>query len=293
MAKFSKEYRLFLAAARCNALHSSTIYVITSIYALYGFICSFTNIKIILTIDSWKDWWKLITLLLFIYVICFVCCYIANRICKRHLITNISSEHNAYYIYGDILNVPSIENKEINIVIPVNCCFDTTIDNEVISENSLHGQFFKALYENELISERKLHEEIEKSLQRASAPYEIISDKKRGYKKRYCEGSIAEIRAYPNTKHFLLALSHFEGAATQTTLEAYFTALTRLFEHICNRSQGSPVLIPLIGAGLSKTRISENCLFHALVNFIHIYKSSIHCDIYIVLSEKLQIKIPR
>ncbi|MCQ2372075.1 MAG: DUF6430 domain-containing protein [Akkermansia sp.] len=196
-----------------------------------------------------------------------------------------------YYIYGDILDPNIIDAKTKSIVIPVNRCYDTAVDNDIISENSLHGQCFKKLYESQKYTPDTLYEAITKSLKEKHV-CNITLENKRGHLNLYPEGSIAEVHFDEKTVLFLLALSAFRGDSTQTTKEEYFLSLSRLFERISERSQGMPVLIPLIGAGLSKTKLGDKILFQFIQDFILAHKDVIHCDIYIVLRSNLKYLIP-
>ena len=275
----------------CIRLHRNSVRVLTSVYALYGAITTFANIKIY-NIGSWFDFWKIAVTIMCVYVAAFLACGIYDALVNKHKLFNLHNGHMAYYLYGDILDPKIIKSKHKNIVISVNRGFDTEVDNEIISETSLHGQCFKLLYESQEYTKTKLKKKISAFLQEINVRGEEFPEKKRGNKIKYPVGTVAEVPA-GDAKYFLVALSTFRGDSTQTTEEEYSLVLARLFERICSRSQGYPFLIPLIGAGLSKTGINENILFDMLKNFILIYKDKIHCDIYIVLSTNYKYKIPR
>lgn len=275
----------------CRHLHMMAFKFLLACYSLYGVCNTFYSIKV-LKVESWEGTWRIVLFILSCYIISYFLCYLYDIFVDRRKLFNLSSEHAVYYMYGNIFDEQIIKDKKRNIVIPVNRCFDTLVDNDLISEKTLHGQCFQQLYKKCNFTEDKLHEKIECSLQRQNLSYEIAPDKQAGYNKKYQIGSIAEIETDKNTKYFLLALSSYENETMQTTKEEYCIALSRLCERICDRSQGMPVLIPLIGAGLSKTKLDEKILFQFMQDFFHANKGIIHCDIYIVLRSNLKYLIP-
>lgn len=286
-----KQIKKYIYIVLCGRVHRNAVRMLGSIYALYGAINMFANIKIY-NIDSWLELWKIAAAFVCVYVAAFTASSIYDLSINKHKLFNLCNGHMAYYLYGNILDPHIINSKNKNIIISVNRCFDTEVDNEIISETSLHGQCFKLLYESHVYTSIKLRNKIADFLQSINAQGEEYTEKKRGNKTRYPVGTVAEVPA-GDTKYFLVALSTFQGDSTLTTTEEYSLVLARLFERICLRSQGHPVFIPLIGGGLSKTGIDDHILFSMLTNFILIYKDKIHCDIYIVLDTNNKYKIPR
>ena len=47
--------------------------------------------------------------------------------------------------YDDIMKIafPKKKQSERIIVVAVNCCYDTVVDDDIIHEKSVHGQFLK------------------------------------------------------------------------------------------------------------------------------------------------------
>ena len=80
------------------------------------------------------------------------CCFIIVSVIlmnkKRFKVLSANNGHALYLQYGDIFNANEVRepSKRRNIVIPVNRCFDTHVDNHIVSEQTLHGIAFKKLY---------------------------------------------------------------------------------------------------------------------------------------------------
>ena len=61
--------------------------------------------------------------------------------------------------------------------------------------------------------------------------------------------------------------------------------LQRLIEYVSSRSQGFPVILPLIGGGLSEISDSEQTILELLLKVLEINKDKINCDIHIVIRD--------
>lgn len=109
-------------------------------------------------------------------------------------------------------------------------------------------------------------------------------DKRKGNLKRYDVGSIAEINESSDLKYFFLALSTFDQDLTaRTSQQEYVVAMQRLIEYCYNRSQQYPIVIPLIGAGLSKTKYLERSILEYIIKLLKMNKDLITSDIHIVV----------
>ena len=74
-------------------------------------------------------------------------CFNSNKEC----VFTSNSKHSVYIHFGDILSPDIIlaedSNQRYNLVIPVNRCFDTIVDDNLISHRSLHGRVIQNLYD--------------------------------------------------------------------------------------------------------------------------------------------------
>jgi hypothetical protein len=81
--------------------------------------------------------------------------------------------HHVYVQYGDVFSHKVVGKRykgKRKIVIDVNRCFDTIVDDHLVSHNSLHGQLFQRFYDEGKFDEESLNKTIQDSL--AGKPYQ-------------------------------------------------------------------------------------------------------------------------
>lgn len=261
------------------------------IYALLGFIGMFVPLSDIFHAE--------ITLIKRIVVSCCIllgtwmivfglsCIYVCNK--KRYQILDVGNGHHVYVQYGDIFSCCSGDgNEERNIIIPVNRCFDTIIDNDLISSRTLHGISMNKLYSNHIFEQEELNEKIQKTLASNKNKYETINvrNKRKGNLKRYEVGSVAEIQGEAGVTYFFLGLTEFDkDLHAHTEDDDYVCALMRMLIYNNKRSQGRPLYVPLVGAGAANTQKEERDILEYIVKLIKMNKKLINCDLYIVIRD--------
>ena len=219
------------------------------------------------------------------------------------LITKYKNEvnyfkNNGYTVIGKYANIlDSIDLGNVNIVVPVNRCYDTIIDDFVISSNSVHGQIVKYLFQNDLISKEELDRNIEKSLKEQNIKAEDIGNdvsiggKSKGKHKRYPVGSVALVVIGTVRFHFI-AFSKIEKNKTATTKDIdYLIVLNQIVENIWKNSNGSPIYMPLIGSGLSKLNYDSNQLLKFMIQFFELHKNKLNSNVAIMIRKEDQSKI--
>lgn len=261
------------------------------IYSIVGILCFFVNIQDLLD-ENWCITKKIIisglifiTLFLVIFI---VTAFIYGLFIQKIKKIKTGKKNSVYLCYGDVFRL--LKRKKRNIVISVNRCFDTIVDNQLISETSLHGQLFKKLYKSDY-NEQNLNAEIQNTLLQKSCKYKQLttSDKPQGNLKRFSPGTVVEIKDNLIT-YFLLGLSSLDKhLAAHTSLEEYFFSINQLIEYCNTHSQGFPVIMPLIGGGLSRTGIEDKDILKLMIDFLEINKSKIISDFYIVVNGNISI----
>lgn len=204
---------------------------------------------------------------------------------KKTVLLTFNNGHTVNGIYDDILNLSS--DKLINVVVPVNRCFDTIVDNVLISENTLHGKLFNKFYENNIFTQEGLNNEIQKKLNRLKLDIEGLqqSEKNRGNRKRYPVGTIVEVRV-GNINYFMVGLTKFDSDLHASISEKeYLDMLFEIFQYITIHSQGFATYIPLIGGGHSSAYKNGQHILEFMVKFIQLNQDMINCDINIVVNE--------
>ena len=204
--------------------------------------------------------------------------------------------HHVYVQYGDVFS-PKVVGKRYKgkrkIVINVNKCFDTIVDDHLVSLNSLHGQLFQRFYDEGKFDEESLNKTIQDSL--AGKPYQLLTTavKPKGNLRRYEAGTVAELEIDDQVSYYLLGLSTFdENLNAQTVMPDFVNSVQRLIEFCNLRAQGYPVVLPLLGSGLSRTGMDLPEILHYLVSAFAINRNIINCDFHIVVWDKQKDLVP-
>lgn len=204
--------------------------------------------------------------------------------------------HHVYVQYGDVFS-PKVVGKgysdKLKIVIDVNRCFDTIVDDHLVSHRSLHGQLFQRLYDEGKFDEESLNKVIQDSL--VGKPYQLLStaDKPKGNLKRYEAGTVAELEIDNQVSYYLLGMSTFdENLKADTDKADFVNSVQKLIKYCNQQSQAYPVVLPLLGGGLSRTGLELSEILHYLVSAFAINKDIINCDFHIVVWEKQKDLVP-
>lgn len=206
---------------------------------------------------------------------------------------SIGNSHYVYVQYGDILQNASLGEGRKNIVIPVNRCFDTIVNDDLVSANTLHGKVMQGLYAGGKYTPEMLNQEIQEKLKGKEFENIDLKQKPQGNLKRYAAGTVAEISVSQKENYFFLALSTFdEELHAHTSSAEHIDALTKVFQFCQCRSQGYPVLMPLIGSGASETGKEEVDILEYMIKLIKMERRYFNSDIYIIVRESAKDIIP-
>lgn len=141
---------------------------------------------------------------------------------------------------GDIFNH---KNAELN-VINFNEYFDTIVDNKIIAERSLNGQFIKK-YVNNI-------EELDSIIDNSLEGIEVVKDRQTGKKKRYELGSIVEYDGF-----LLTAFTKFDkDNRAYIDLKDYLSFLMNFWNNLDIIYADRKVVITLFGSS-SLTRFTD------------------------------------
>ena len=272
----------------------------TCIFSLLGFIGTFASLGEIVP-SNWRVEYKIllsIGILLFVFVFFWCVCAILFERKKRIEIFEANNNCHVYVQYGDVFSEDEVNdsNQRRNIIIPVNRCFDTIVDDDLVSSRTLHGIAFKKLYSSGQYDENSLNIAIHNDLniRQGVVPESIsINEKRKGNFKRYDVGTVAEVKESNKCTYFLIGLSTFDyNLSAHTTREEYVLAMQKMIEYCNARSQGFPIVMPLIGAGQSRTGNSERAILEYIIGLLKMNKSLIMSDIHIVVRNSGKETIP-
>lgn len=225
-----------------------------------------------------------------VWILFFIVCSLYVYKKRQIEVVELNNGHHIYVQYGDVFSEDEVLNPQErrNIVIPVNRCFDTLVDNDLVSSSTLHGIAMNRLYRENGFNPNTLGDAINNNLNLQQVSYDNLStvDKRKGNLKRFPAGTVAEIRISEQCTYFFLGLSKFDkNLKASTSEEEYVLAMMRLLEFCNERSQQFPVVMPLIGAGLSRTKKSEKDILNYIIGLVKMNKELINYDLHIIVRD--------
>lgn len=266
--------------------------ITAAVYAILGFLGAFVSME---GMFDEKDtfWCKLLASVLILIgtwgvIALILCVYVLFKNKKK--IVEGRNGHAVYVVYGDLFDDKILGNTEErrNICFAVNRCFDTIVDDDIVSKTTIHGIAFDKLYEKGLYNQNSLNNEIQAILQRNGSSYVTItqSDKRRGNLKRYNVGTCADLKVSDALHYFMVGMSTYDKDLTaNTTLFEYSVSIQKIIEFCNQQSQGYPVLMPILGGGLSRTGVNEKELLDYIISAFKLNSRDINFDVYIVIRE--------
>lgn len=212
----------------------------TGIFAFLGLIGTFASLSDLLD-SSLSVQCRIgisIGILAGIWVISFLLCAVYTYRRRRIEVAELNNGHHIYVQYGDVFSEAEVlePQKRRNIVIPVNRCFDTLVDNDLVSASTLHGIAMNRLYRENGFDPNTLEDAIKNNLNLQEVSYDKLSinDKRKGNLRRFSAGTVAEIKISEQCTYFFLGLSKFDkNLKAFTSEEEYVLAMMRLLE-FCN-----------------------------------------------------------
>lgn len=273
-----------------------TTKIIAGIYAFLGFIGTLFPLDEILsnTLSMWIRGGISLCVLLIVWIICFFIVGIILSNKKRFKVIVANSGHKLFLQYGDLFNENEVLNphERRNIIIPVNRCFDTVVDNKLISERTLHGIAFNKLYKANRYTEESLNSAIQQLLSHKEYVSISKTDKSSGNLKRFPVGTVVDLPGIDKEHYLLWALSTFDvNLKAHTSMQDYALAVQKLIEACNLESEGFSIVLPLVGTGLSRTKKNQQDVLSYLINAFRVNQSEINCDIHIIVREDIKNEI--
>lgn len=261
------------------------------LFSLLGFVGTFVSLNDIIP-NNWKFRYKMLFSIIIIIIIFLIFWILCAFWFERQKWIEVFEGNNGCHIYvqyGDIFSPNEVRspNQRRNVIIPVNRCFDTIIDDDLVSSRTLHGIAFRKLYSSGKYNEDSLNTALytDLNIRQRLVPEDISNnEKRRGNLKRYSLGTVAEIVGESDCTYFFIALSTFDyNLSAHATQEEYVLTMQRMIEYCYSRSQGFHVVMPLIGAGQSRIGNNEREILEYIIGLFKMNKDLIMSDIHIVV----------
>lgn len=224
----------------------------------------------------------IITVIVFVcLLLIFIAMWIyANKKQSRKLTINRT---DVVIKYGDIFKESGMK------VIAFNEFLDTKVDNNVIGETTLNGQFIKQYSKGAMEIDSAIEAE---ARLKCNIAEENVNRPYGGKTTRYKLGSICPVDDY-----FILAFTHFDDDnKAHLSVEDYISCLMHMWNELDRYYAGRPIAITLLGGGITRFNDSEISPQELLKYIIMTYKASKvqftnTSSLTIVLSEKVKDKI--
>lgn len=268
----------------------------TAVYAFVGLISLFVSFEGLFceNIGFWKKVLISFAILAGVWIVCIIIVSMMVRFTTKKKVVEGRNGNSLFVVYGDLFNYQIEKGIRQNLCFAVNRCFDTIVDDKVISSNSIHGQAFNKLYKEGTYNTTSLNEAIQNAIHPQTPFIQLNSNEKpAGNTKRYEVGTCVDISINHNLNFFLVGMTSFDSTLTaRTTLDEYAVSIQKMIEFCNDQSQGYPVLMPIIGAKLSRLTLDQKQLLQYMINAFRLNKEKINTDVYIIIREKDRANIP-
>ena len=266
-----------------------------TIYAIAGLLSLLVSFEGIFSQET-TFWCRLMVSGVVLAVVWLICAIVVTIIViftnKKKVVVG-HNEHALYVVYGDLFDPNIVRCDKRYVCFAVNRCFDTVVNDTLVSPTTIHGIAFTKLYSNGAFTTETLNSRIQASLP-PNTPFETLSRsvKSEGNLKRYETGTCANVQIDEHTHYLMLGMSHFDQTLrAQTPKPDYAFSMQKLIEAIDIHSQGHPVFMPIIGAGRSRTDLSESEAIRFMIESFRINQEKIKSDIYIVVRESAKNRV--
>lgn len=203
---------------------------------------------------------------------------IALRVCRPVLSVTCKLKDRDVAIeiaIGDLFSFPGA------VVVGSNSTFDTRISREMISEQSIQGQFTRRYYGDEVVLDR----ELDGGLNGQDA--EELKGRRIGKSKRYPIGTVVRLNPKDRRAYFV-AIAHInEHGVASGTFEDLKQSVAKLWTFLGERGLKEPVVMPVLGSGFSRLAQPRQIIVQEVIkSFVAACSEKTFCEkLTIVLAE--------
>lgn len=192
-------------------------------------------------IEIYKSFYYIVPIIIFIWILC-----ITLKKFRKFFIGAIKIEIKVGNIFDE---------KDLKII-PFNEYFDTTINDKIISKNSLNGKFINDIVKN--IEDLDILIEKDVYLKKIKFRNE---NRREGKHYRYPLGIIVKYDDY-----LLTAFSKFDDKnQAYLELKDYYLFLENFWKEISRNYANNNIVIPLLGSGITRLKVTDTELLKMLL----------------------------
>ena len=195
-----------------------------------------------------------------VFLVGFIIIVIKNIPPKEYIFFIKNKDVRIKLVIGDLLK------QDASIIVPTNSTFDTKMENDFISLNSVQGQIQNKYFKNNI---ETLDTLIQKAL-KDNRNFYILKDRKNSKKKQYEIGTTVEIN-YNSKRFYFLADSNINsnGQTIDPSLLNITDALSRVWQYITECAHVETLAIPLLGTGrMGITNSREEIIKQIIFSFV-------------------------
>ena len=194
-------------------------------------------------------------------LVCIIVIVIKNRPKKEYPFLIKNKDIKLKLVVGDLLK------QKASLIVPTNSTFDTKMENDFISLNSVQGQIQNKYFKNNLKTLDILLEEGLKNRE-----FKELTDRKNSKTKQYDIGTTVEINQQGKRFYFVADSNiNAQGQTIAPSLSNITDALSRLWQYISEHGHVETIAIPIMGTGRmgiinSREEIIKQIIFSFVVN---------------------------
>lgn len=224
-------------------------------------------------------------------------------ILKRSNEIGLKGDGKINVCYADIMKIafPKKNKGKKIIVIPVNTCFDTIVDQDLalcdkplVASTTVHG-----LWVENMLKHGFSIEDIDSAIDNYIHIKNIIpikeltqQEKNRGKLKCFENGTVIIVEGENDVEFFLLAVSEFDkNNKAQSSKEDIIISIKKLLEFYDINGQGYQMFLPLIGTGRSRSGLSHEDSLQIIKSILLLYSDKLHGEINVVIYSKDRDKV--
>lgn len=266
-----------------------------AIYAVAGLVSLFVSFEGFFTQDAtfFCKFIIAVSILIGVWIVCaFIIAYIVGIQRKKKVVEGQNGKA-LYVLYGDLFDSKIVDGIKRYICFAVNRCFDTVVDDCLITSTSVHGIAFNKLYQRGQFTTQTLNTAIQGAI-KGRPTFDMIDQaaKPEGNLKRYEVGAYANLPVDANLNYLMLGLSWFDNNLNaHCSKQEYVLTIQKMIETFDQESQGYPVLLPIIGTGRSRIDLQEREALEYIIAAFKMNQRKITSDIYIVIYESAKNRI--
>ena len=266
-----------------------------AVYSVAGLVSLFVSFEGIFTQDATFlcEFIIAVSILIGVWIVCALIIAILVGIQRKKKVVEGQNGKAVYVLYGDLFDSKIVNGGKRYICFAVNRCFDTVVDDSLITSTSVHGIAFNNLYQKGQFTAQTLNTAIQEAVKR-NPTYDLIdhSAKPEGNLKRYEVGAYANLPVDANLNYMMLGLTWFDNNLNaQCSKQDYVLTIQKMIEAFDLESQGYPVLLPIIGTGRSRTDLQEREALEYMIAAFKMNQRKITSDVYIVIYESAKNRI--